>query len=305
MMDPPSGIRGRHFWTVNSTPFTLISKIESKSSSLIWPSGAYFAMPAFANRTSSFPFSLLICATIRSMSLELETSARTVVTLRPISWAAAANSASRRPVMKTYAPSATNSRAVARPIPLFPPVRRAPFPSSLPILPSYSHALPFLGCGLTQKIFNFAVQIPRDRKGIWTVVGSQQASHPVIGQMDAIGALVHQDRDRRVGACVRSVLHHFLHDEWIADHDADPPGRIAAGFFSNDPAMVKLHEEHQSGSTQYFLDGALQLGERLRAVGRFPKFRHVRMAHGIVDGGENLLERLRRGQAESLKFDLA
>jgi hypothetical protein len=29
------------------------------------------------------------------------------------------------------------------------------------------------------------------------------------------------------------------------------------------------------------------------------------MAHGIVDGGENLLERLRRGQAESLKFDLA
>src|SRR5277367_13268 len=35
--------------------------------------------------------------------------------------------------MKTYAPSATNRCAVARPMPLLPPVITATFPSSLPI----------------------------------------------------------------------------------------------------------------------------------------------------------------------------
>src|ERR1700733_8109225 len=45
--------------------------------------------------------------------------------------AAEANSFSRRPVMKTYAPSATKRFAVARPIPLVPPVTSAIFPSSL------------------------------------------------------------------------------------------------------------------------------------------------------------------------------
>ena len=37
----------------------------------------------------------------------------------------------RRPVMKTYAPSATKRFAVARPMPLLPPVMRAIFPDSL------------------------------------------------------------------------------------------------------------------------------------------------------------------------------
>jgi hypothetical protein len=42
--------------------------------------------------------------------------------------------ASRRPVMKTYAPSCTNCFAVARPMPLLPPVMSAIFPSSLAMI---------------------------------------------------------------------------------------------------------------------------------------------------------------------------
>jgi hypothetical protein len=64
--------------------------------------------------------------------VNFETSPGTPVTFLPIS-AAAANSDSRRPVMKTYAPSLAKSFADARPIPLLPPVTSATFPSSVPI----------------------------------------------------------------------------------------------------------------------------------------------------------------------------
>src|SRR5437588_3174133 len=99
-------------------------------------------MPAFANTISSLPFSCLICANRRSRSARFDTSPCTPVTFRPISLTAAANSGSRRPVTNTYAPSFTNSFAVARPMPLLPPVMSAIFPSSLPMffsLPAARH----------------------------------------------------------------------------------------------------------------------------------------------------------------------
>src|SRR6266436_8693352 len=49
---------------------------------------------------SSLPFSRLICANRRSRSPRFDTSPCMPVTFRPISFTAAANSASRRPVMK-------------------------------------------------------------------------------------------------------------------------------------------------------------------------------------------------------------
>src|SRR5882672_3237818 len=60
-----------------------------------------------------------------------EIAISTLVTSFPISFTAAANSGSRRRVMKTYAPSFTNWFAVARGMPLLPPVTSAIFPSSL------------------------------------------------------------------------------------------------------------------------------------------------------------------------------
>src|SRR5260370_1270211 len=105
--------------------------------SVISPSDAYFAVPAFANTTSSLPFSCLICENRRSRSPSFETSPWTPVTFFPISFTAAASSPSRRPVMKTCAPSLANRFAVASPMPLLPPVTSAIFPSSLPICSPY------------------------------------------------------------------------------------------------------------------------------------------------------------------------
>jgi hypothetical protein len=71
---------------------------------------------------------------LREQAIEIgsfDTSPCTPVILLPISFTAAANSGSRRPVMKTYAPLFTNYCAVARPMPLLPPVISAIFPSSL------------------------------------------------------------------------------------------------------------------------------------------------------------------------------
>src|SRR6267378_3119401 len=98
---------------------------------MILPRAAYFAIPAFTNTISSLPFSRLICANRRSRSRRFDTSPCTAVTFRPISLTAAANSGSRRPVMKTCAPSLTNCFAVAKPMPLLPPVMSAVFPTSL------------------------------------------------------------------------------------------------------------------------------------------------------------------------------
>jgi hypothetical protein len=53
MIAPPSGINGSAFWTEKRRPFTLVSKMPSKCSSVIDPRGARAAMPALAKTISS------------------------------------------------------------------------------------------------------------------------------------------------------------------------------------------------------------------------------------------------------------
>jgi hypothetical protein len=65
-----------------------------------------------------------------SRNASFGTSPRTTVTLRPMCLTAASSSACRRPMMKTYAPSATNRSAVARPMPLLPSALSPPLRSS-------------------------------------------------------------------------------------------------------------------------------------------------------------------------------
>ncbi len=40
--------------------------------------------------------------------------------------------------------------------------------------------------------------------------------HPVIRDADAIRVFLNEDGYRRIRACVNNMLHHFLHDQWIA-----------------------------------------------------------------------------------------
>src|SRR5262249_5961861 len=130
MIDPPSAKRGNAFCTVKSSPLTLMLKTLSKCSSVIDPSGVNAATPALANRTSRRPCCCFTVANSRSRSARCETSPCTPVTCLPTCLTASSSSAWRRPVMKTWAPSATKRRAVARPMPLLPPVMTATLPSS-------------------------------------------------------------------------------------------------------------------------------------------------------------------------------
>src|SRR3954467_7875995 len=61
-------------------------------------------------------------------------SPATVVTFVPMKAAASANSFSLRPVITTCAPSSTKRFAVAKPMPLLPPVMTAIFPANLRLL---------------------------------------------------------------------------------------------------------------------------------------------------------------------------
>src|SRR5262245_13066483 len=114
-----------------------------------------------------------MCAKRRSRSPRFDTSPWTAVTLLPISFTAAANSGLRRPVMKTYAPSCTNCFAVARPMPLLPPVMRALFPSSFPMYVSLVvlcslflasvRASERCGYGIEHRVAHIVLQTPNGR----------------------------------------------------------------------------------------------------------------------------------------------
>src|SRR6187549_3702460 len=67
----------------------------------------------------------------RSRSSKRVTSPTTVVTFLLMKAAASLSSFSRRPVITTCAPSSTKRLAVAKPIPLLPPVITAIFPANL------------------------------------------------------------------------------------------------------------------------------------------------------------------------------
>jgi hypothetical protein len=80
------------------------------------------------------PFSFLTVSKSRSRSARLPESPCTPATVFPISLTALSNYSFRRPVMKTWAPSSTNSLALARAMPDVPPVTTATLFCSFPML---------------------------------------------------------------------------------------------------------------------------------------------------------------------------
>ena len=92
-------------------------------------------MPAFATSTSSPPNVATAAATA---SATWDGSVVSPATARPFTSAATASMGSGRlPVTTTDAPSRANSRAVAAPIPVPPPLMSATLPSSRTRAPSF------------------------------------------------------------------------------------------------------------------------------------------------------------------------
>src|SRR6266487_1450118 len=131
MIDAPSLSNGSAFWIVKYAPLMLMSNCSSYRLSGVSASGANFATPAFTNSTSIFPSFCETAAYSLSTSASFATSACTASTPLPIVFTASSSVFLLRPAMATRAPSSCKRFAVASPMPLFPPVTTATFPSSL------------------------------------------------------------------------------------------------------------------------------------------------------------------------------
>src|SRR6266702_2421193 len=108
--------------------------------------------------------------------------------------------------------------------------------------------------------------------------------------MHAVCALINKDRTRRIRARVWNMLNHFFHDERVADHESDHPGRVTSGFFADNRAVIKFRKQHQPCFPYRLLD-------------RSPELSHVGMAYRVIYSCKCLIKRLGGDQGESLHLD--
>src|SRR6266542_651692 len=148
--EPPPSNNGSAFWTVKYAPLKLVPTTRSKSASVTSAVRAADAIPALANTPSNRPNRCRTWLTRSSRSTVQVTSVGTASTRSSASRSLVAFSSrsALRPASTTLAPSSTSRRAVARPMPLPPPVIRTVFPSnsamSPALHPSVLHASPGL-----------------------------------------------------------------------------------------------------------------------------------------------------------------
>src|SRR3989441_1321772 len=118
---------------IRNGPFTFTVITRSHSSSVMLSTVETCSAPALFTSTFSRPNCLTVSRTARSTSLPRVTSHSTAEALPPsffTSPVTARSFSSRRPAKATPAPSRANARAIARPIPVPPPLIRATFPES-------------------------------------------------------------------------------------------------------------------------------------------------------------------------------
>ena len=74
-------------------------------------------------------------------------------------------------------------------------------------------------------------------------------------------ALIDKHGSRRVRAGIGNIFGHFLHDEGIANYEANHLRSLVTRFFTHNRTLIKLHKQHQSCFAQAFLDFAFQFGK--------------------------------------------
>src|SRR6266542_2115664 len=134
---PRSRMRGATVLVRMKAPTRLMRSTSAKSAALMSRSGERRRTAAELTRTSTPPCSVRASATNRVTSASLPTSPLTAEAVPPalrMASTVSARGSGRRPKMTTLAPSAANSSAVARPMPLPPPATNATLPSSLAMI---------------------------------------------------------------------------------------------------------------------------------------------------------------------------
>lgn len=121
-MPAPLRIGGARRWSVKYAPFALTSNTSSKACSVASFTDPAWLIPALMNRASMPPNVSRIVVASSSISAIRDASLCTAITSSPSSRRASATCAAARPVTRTRAPSSLRNPAVARPIPLVPPM---------------------------------------------------------------------------------------------------------------------------------------------------------------------------------------
>src|ERR1700751_5355922 len=101
--------------------------------------------------------------------------------------------------------------------------------------------------------------MPSNIEGCRILVRSQEADHPVIRQMHAIGTLIYENRDRSIAAGVRNMFDHLFHDQRVSNEEADDPVCVTVRSLTYNFSLIKLSETHQASLTNSLVDDALHL----------------------------------------------
>src|ERR1700691_3065135 len=112
-------------------------------------------------------------------------------------------------------------------------------------------------CSSAQYIFDFSVQVTSHAQRIGILIRCQEAANPVIRNMHAISALIHEDGNRSIRAGVRNTLCHFFHNERIPNDQTDNLGCVLLSPLANNHSMIELCKLHQTALTQGGLYGGL------------------------------------------------
>src|SRR5579862_7082734 len=118
--------------------------------------------------------------------------------------------------------------------------------------------------------------------------------------MHAIGTLVHKNSYRSIGAGVRNKPRHRLHDERVADNQADHLRAAFHSGFRENRTVIEPHELHETDLAYALINHTLHFLERRCGGNPCREFDHVRPADRVFHSRQDGVKRLPGGYAPTL-----
>ena len=144
-------------------------------------------------------------------------------------------------------------------------------------------------CGLAEgrgrkESFNLCIQLTSHLERFGVVVRSKVAGHPVIGEMNSVGALVDQNGDRCIRSSVWYVLGHLAHDERITYNKTQNSRAMTSILQAQNSAKVEARELHEAGETDGVPNDCFQFGPGSCAAHVVCELGNVRMTEYGLQG---------------------
>ncbi len=111
--------------------------------------------------------------------------------------------------------------------------------------------------------------------------------------MHSVDALIDQDCDWGVSRGIWSRPGHCFHDDGIADHQTEDPGRDIAPFLARDLPSIEAHELHQIGRSNCAADHGFQIRFGFRGENRVVEGTNIRATSILGESLEDCVESAR------------